>query len=89
MILWLAPIPLLRACHYFLADALTGAGHQRARSVVQIVVAAVNVLLNLWIIPIYSWEGAAWTSLGCDALLALGLLWAIIRIRRSQPARTA
>jgi O-antigen/teichoic acid export membrane protein len=89
MIFWLAPIPLLRACHYFLADALTGAGHQRARSVVQIVVAGVNVLLNLWIIPIYSWEGAAWTSLGCDALLALGLLWAIIRIRRSQPARTA
>ncbi|TMQ07213.1 MAG: polysaccharide biosynthesis protein [Deltaproteobacteria bacterium] len=83
MILWLAPLPLLRACHYFLADALTGAGHQRARSAVQIAVAVVNVLFNLWIIPIYSWKGAAWTSLGCDGLLALGLLWVVVRIGRS------
>jgi O-antigen/teichoic acid export membrane protein len=84
MIIWLAPIPLLRACHYFLADALTGAGHQRVRSAVQILVAGVNVLLNLWIIPIYSWKGAAWTSLSCDSLLALALLWAIVRIARAK-----
>lgn len=80
MLVWLAPIPLLRACHYFLADALTGAGYQRARSLVQIVVAGANVLLNLWLIPIYSWKGAAWTSLGCDGLLAMGLLLAILKI---------
>jgi O-antigen/teichoic acid export membrane protein len=83
MLVWLAPIPLLRACHYFLADALTGAGHQRARSAVQIVVAGANVLLNLWLIPIYSWKGAAWTSLGCDGLLALLLLVVIVKIGRS------
>jgi O-antigen/teichoic acid export membrane protein len=83
MIVWLAPIPLLRACHYFLADALTGAGHQRVRSAVQIVVAGANVFLNLWLIPIYSWKGAAWTSLGCDGLLALLLLLAIVKIGRS------
>jgi O-antigen/teichoic acid export membrane protein len=82
MIVWLAPIPLLRACHYFLADALTGAGYQRARSAVQIVVAGVNVLFNLWAIPAYSWQGAAWTSLGCDGLLAVGLLLAIVKISR-------
>ena len=83
MIIWLAPMPLLRACHYFLADALTGAGHQRSRSVLQLVVAGVNVMLNLWLIPIYSWRGAAWTSVGCDSLLAIGLLWAVVRIGRS------
>ena len=83
IIVWLAPMPLLRACHYFLADALTGAGHQRARSAVQILVAGANVLLNLWLIPVYSWKGAAWSSLACDGLLALGLLWAVIRIGRS------
>ena len=83
MIVWLAPLPLLRACHYFLADALTGAGHQRARSGVQILVAVANVGLNLLVIPAYSWRGAAWTSLGCDAMLALGLLWVVVRIRRS------
>jgi len=82
MIVWLAPIPLLRACHYFLADALTGAGYQRARSAVQIVVAGVNVIFNLWVIPAYSWQGAAWSSLGCDGLLAVGLLLAIVKISR-------
>jgi O-antigen/teichoic acid export membrane protein len=80
---WLAPLPLLRACHYFLADALTGAGYQRARSAVQIVVAGANVGLNLWLIPAYSWQGAAWASLGCDALLAVGLLLVITKIGRS------
>lgn len=83
MIVWLAPIPLLRACHYFLADALTGAGYQRARSAVQILVAGANVALNLWLIPVYSWKGAAITSLGCDSLLAVGLLVVIFKIGRS------
>jgi O-antigen/teichoic acid export membrane protein len=80
MIMWLAPLPLLRSCHYFLADALTGAGHQRARSILQIAVAAANVALNLWLIPAYSWRGAAWTSLACDGLLAVGLLLVILKI---------
>jgi O-antigen/teichoic acid export membrane protein len=83
MIIWLAPMSLLRACHYFLADALTGAGHQRARSALQVLVAGVNVLLNLVLIPLYSWKGAAWASLGCDSLLALGLFWVVVRIGRS------
>jgi O-antigen/teichoic acid export membrane protein len=100
MLLWLAPLPLVRACHYFLADALTGAGHQRVRSALQIVAAGANVGLNLWLIPVYSWRGAAWTSLGCDGLLAAGLLAAIVmmssdrtgacrRPPRVPPARTA
>jgi O-antigen/teichoic acid export membrane protein len=87
MIIWLAPLPLLRACHYFLADALTGAGHQRARSVVQVLVAGINVVFNLLLIPAYSWKGAAWSSLGCDGLLALGLLFAIVRIGRDRHRR--
>jgi O-antigen/teichoic acid export membrane protein len=83
MLVWLAPLPLLRACHYFLADALTGAGYQRTRSAVQIVIAGANVLLNLWLIPAYSWQGAVWSSLGCDGALALGLLCVVVRIGRS------
>jgi O-antigen/teichoic acid export membrane protein len=82
VIVWLAPIPLLRACHYLLADALTGAGHQRARSVVQVVVAGVNVVLNLWLIPTYSWRGAAWASLACDGLLVVGMFGAVILLSR-------
>jgi O-antigen/teichoic acid export membrane protein len=82
---WLAALPVLRAVHYFLADALTGAGHQGMRSVVQFFVAVVNVALNLWIIPAYSWRGAAWSSIACDAVLATAMGLALyVRAKGSQ-----
>ena len=67
---WLALLPLIKTFHFFFADALTGAGHQALRTIIQFAVAGINVLLNLWIIPAYSWRGAAWSSIACDALLA-------------------
>ncbi len=70
---WLFLLPLLKTLHYFAADALTGAGHQALRTMVQVVVAGFNVLVNLWIIPAYSWRGAAWSSLASDGLLAVAL----------------
>ncbi len=82
VLMWLAPLLLLRSCHCFLANVLTGAGHQRTRSVVQVLVAVFNVLINLWLIPAYSWKGAAWASLATDGLLALGLLAAIASLGR-------
>jgi O-antigen/teichoic acid export membrane protein len=74
---WLAPIPFLKVLHYFAADTLTGAGYQNFRSMAQIVIAMLNVMLNLWLIPIYSWKGAAMVSIASDTLLALGL-WTIV-----------
>jgi O-antigen/teichoic acid export membrane protein len=78
---WLALIPLLRCVHSFLADALSGAGLQRARTAIQASVAVVNVVANLIILPRYSWRGAAWTSLGCDGLLAV-VFWSTARYYR-------
>jgi O-antigen/teichoic acid export membrane protein len=76
---WLAPLVLIKSFHYFAADSLTGAGLQRMRTSVQFSVAVFNVLINLWIIPAYSWRGAAWSSLASDALLAVGL-WMVVAI---------
>jgi O-antigen/teichoic acid export membrane protein len=78
---WLALIPLLRCVHSFLADALSGAGLQRTRTAIQALVAVVNVVANLVILPHYSWRGAAWTSLGCDGLLVV-LFWFTARYYR-------
>jgi O-antigen/teichoic acid export membrane protein len=80
---WLALIPFLRCLHSFLADALSGAGLQRARMLIQVSVAVTNIALNLIILPRYSWRGAAWTSLGCDALLVV-IFWftALYYLRR-------
>jgi O-antigen/teichoic acid export membrane protein len=83
---WLAPIPLLRCFHSFLADALSGAGLQRARTAIQVFVALINIGANLVILPRYSWRGAAWTSLACDGLLVVVFWSAALYYCRSAQA---
>ncbi len=70
---WLAVLPLLKTIHYFFAESLAGSGHQGVRTACQLGVAAINIALNLWLIPVYSWRGAAWASIASDALLAIAL----------------
>ena len=70
---WLSVLPFLKVLHYFFSNVLTGSGHQGLRTLVQFMVAVFNVAINLWIIPLYSWRGAAWSSIASDALLALGV----------------
>jgi len=83
---WLAVLPILKSIHYFFADALSGAGYQGVRAGAQVFVALTNVGLNFWLIPAYSWRGAAWSSIACDGLLAVSLYVALrVVLRRSQP----
>ncbi|HEX9939421.1 MAG TPA: lipopolysaccharide biosynthesis protein [Longimicrobium sp.] len=90
---WLAAIPLLRALHSFAADTLTGADRQGIRGAVQVAVALVNIALNLWLIPLYSWRGAAGASLAGDGLLVVGMwgaVWLVhARARRVETALAA
>ena len=72
---WLAIIPLLRCVHIFLADGLTGAGYQGRRTIVQVGAGVLNAVLNVFFIHYWSWRGAAWSSIICDAFLVAGL-WA-------------
>ncbi|BAY09533.1 flippase [Calothrix sp. NIES-2098] len=74
---WLAPIPFLKAIQCFGGDTLSGSGFQSLRSAVQVSIAVLNILLNFWLIPLYSWKGAAWSSLVCDGLLMI-VLWAVV-----------
>lgn len=79
---WLAPLPVLRGVHYFLSDSLTGAGHQGLRSGIQATIALFNVLINFWLIPAYSWRGAAWSSIASDALLVCAVGTAVYVLAR-------
>jgi O-antigen/teichoic acid export membrane protein len=85
---WLCWIPLLRGIHFMTGSALTGLGHQKLRTAAQFTVAGVNILLNLWWIPVYGWIGAAWSSVAADGLLAilnvLLLLWLWTRLSREE-----
>src|SRR5271168_3965147 len=68
---WLCLIPLFRCFHLSAGDAIAGAGHQKFRLVSQSAAAAGNFLMNLYLIPRYSWWGAAWASLLTDGSLAI------------------
>lgn len=81
---WLAPLPFLKSLHYFAADSLTGAGFQGTRSIIQVLIAIFNVLINLWLIPYYSYKGAAWASLASDGLLVLGLWSTVFFVYKNQ-----
>ncbi|MBI1920746.1 MAG: oligosaccharide flippase family protein [Geobacter sp.] len=82
---WLALLPFLKTVHYLAADALTGAGYQRVRSIMQLLVAGFNVAINLWLIPAYSWRGAAWASIASDTLLVILLCLIGLRISGKEP----
>jgi O-antigen/teichoic acid export membrane protein len=83
---WLAVLPFLKVLNYFFSNVLTGAGHQGLRTFVQVAVALFNVVINLWIIPLYSWRGAAWSSIASDALLAFGVAAAVFVLSRRSRA---
>jgi O-antigen/teichoic acid export membrane protein len=70
-------------------DAITAAGYQKFRLVCQAVAAAFNFGVNLYLIPRFSWRGAALSSLVTDALLAIfnwiALGW-LSNMQKSLPA---
>ncbi|MGD0940003.1 MAG: flippase [Terracidiphilus sp.] len=75
---WLSLIPLFRSVHQMTGSALLGAGLQRYRTSAQLIAAAFNFGVNLWLIPHFGWLGAAWSSLATDGLLG-ALNWGILR----------
>lgn len=85
---WLALIPLMRTIHTFCGDALATTGHQKLRMLFQVLIAVVNVLINLWIIPLYSWRGAVWSSLASDFLLLVGMVSAVAFLSRENDPKS-
>lgn len=75
---------LLRAVHYLAADTLTVSGHNGRRVVCQVAVLGVNVVSNVVLIPVLGWQGAAVSSLLCDALLVVLLWWQVARALREE-----
>jgi O-antigen/teichoic acid export membrane protein len=74
---WLCLIPVFRNFQWSAGDALAGAGYQHVRLGSQLAAAALNLGVNLFMIPRYSWVGAAWASLITDGSLAL-MSWGLL-----------
>ncbi len=84
---WLSPFHLLFVFQYLAADTLTGAGFNKWRSIIQVFAALLNVLLNFWLIPLYSWRGAAWATLASIGFQTLGL-WLLVYFFYQQQNRS-
>jgi O-antigen/teichoic acid export membrane protein len=78
-LLWLSPLPAIACFQYLAADVLTGSGNQKSRSIVQVGSAMVNVVLNIILIPHFSWKGAACATIISDSL-RLVCLWLIVYV---------
>ncbi len=64
-------LPLLRGLHYAWGTAITSCASQWLRTATQAGAALLNLLLNVWLIPRWGWQGAAAASLLTDGALAL------------------
>lgn len=80
----LAPLVLLRGLTFLAADTLTGCGRQGFRTIVQIAVAGINVVLNLALIPLMGVTGAVVSTLTCEVLLSSVLWVRIFTARRNE-----
>jgi O-antigen/teichoic acid export membrane protein len=67
----LALIPLLRCFHYAAGNAISGCASQWYRTWAQLFAAVLNLVLNLLLLPHWSWKGAAVASLITDGSLGL------------------
>lgn len=88
---WLSPYVLMLGVQAIAADTLTGAGFQSWRSGVNVGTALLNIGLNFWLIPAYSWQGAVWATLISDGA-KLSMLWAMVawlRLRNPLPPAAA
>jgi O-antigen/teichoic acid export membrane protein len=67
---WLCLLPLIRCFHYAAGITITASVSQWYRTAQQVAIAFLNFGLNMFLIPRYSWQGAAAASLLSDGALA-------------------
>lgn len=80
---WLCLLPLLRVLHYAWGTTITASASQWYRTATQAGAAVLNLALCAWMIPLWSWKGAAWASLLTDGSLAV-LSWLVLRSIRTK-----
>ena len=86
---WLCLLPLFRGLQYSWGTTITASSSQWLRTATQAGAAALNLGLNLVLIPRWSWHGAAVASLVTDGALALsnGLIVAWLLRRSARHAK--
>ena len=68
---WIAFMPLLSAWQLFAGNALSGIGHHRTRLYQTLSSAALNIVLNIILIPSMSWRGSAIATIVTEVYLVI------------------
>ena len=79
---WLSPLVFLKSIRTFLRIPIRGR-FSGFSGIHQIGIVAFNIGLNFWLIPAYSWRGAA-GRVASDGALAICLLGAILALGRRE-----
>lgn len=89
VLIWLLPLLFFRTFHYIAGDTLAGSGYQGVRTALQLIAAVFNFVLNLALIPLWGWRGAAVASWVSDGFLAVGMWGAYFYLLRREALREA
>jgi len=81
---WLCLLPVLRSLHYAWGSAITASASQWNRTATQLGAAALNLCLNAFLIPRWSWRGAAAASLLTDGALAAASFFVLSHLSRRE-----
>ena len=79
VLVWMSPLPLLLALEIFPAMALTASGYNQVRVLLSLGVGAVNVGLNLALIPEHGWRGATIAALASGGFHVVAL-WIALQV---------
>lgn len=85
---WLAVLPLLRTLSLFAMQLLTAADYQRARVLLEWSAVATTIGLNLALIPVLDWRGAAIAVVTTYGALAMAGWGCIVVLARREAAES-
>lgn len=81
---WLAFVPFLVALQMYAFNALIGLGRQRECLFVTVGASILNIMLNLALIPRYTWKGSTAATITAETI-SVAALWVLLRreVRRA------
>ncbi len=82
---WLAWLPTISLPRFFLQVILTGGDQQKNAVSILSAGCLFNIILNLWMIPIWSWKGAVAATYVTEIAMALAMSVMVVFIRKTSP----
>ncbi len=84
---WLAWLPTISLPRFFLQVILTGGDQQKNAVSILSVGCLFNIILNLWMIPIWSWKGAVAATYATEIAMALSMSVMVVLTKKTSSSQ--